>query len=203
MHALRMQGLCAAAIGRAVGGDIAARLRANFSATVSDLMVTIGHNWPSGMHGPDGSQFAAQYAIHAPPLGRDRRVALHRLESLKQIVGWYARFRVLAISHETIYRHIWRDKKKRRLAACTFASCETNHCASGMRTTTVADDSPANVRLRREPIGGAQSITPRPLGRRHRLGRQSRRRVPSHNSLIGKSRYTLIGKLARPDRASK
>ena len=31
--------------------------------------------------------------------------------SPEQIVGWYARFHLLAISHETIYRHIWADKR--------------------------------------------------------------------------------------------
>ncbi len=28
-----------------------------------------------------------------------------------QVVGWFARFDILIISHETIYRHIWQDKK--------------------------------------------------------------------------------------------
>ena len=28
-----------------------------------------------------------------------------------QVVGWFARFHILVISHETIYRHIWQDKK--------------------------------------------------------------------------------------------
>lgn len=28
------------------------------------------------------------------------------------MVGWFARFRILAISHETIYRHIWRDQQR-------------------------------------------------------------------------------------------
>jgi IS30 family transposase len=32
--------------------------------------------------------------------------------SPEQIVGWCARFRLLAISHETIYRRIWADKKQ-------------------------------------------------------------------------------------------
>ena len=31
--------------------------------------------------------------------------------SPEQIVGWCTRFGLLAISHETIYRHIWKDKK--------------------------------------------------------------------------------------------
>jgi len=29
-----------------------------------------------------------------------------------QVVGWFARFNILTISHETIYRHIWHDKKQ-------------------------------------------------------------------------------------------
>ena len=32
--------------------------------------------------------------------------------SPEQIVGWSARFHLLAISHETIYRHIWADKRR-------------------------------------------------------------------------------------------
>ena len=28
-----------------------------------------------------------------------------------QVAGWFARFKMLVISHETIYRHIWQDKK--------------------------------------------------------------------------------------------
>lgn len=32
--------------------------------------------------------------------------------SPEQIVGWFARFKILAISHETIYRHIWLDKQR-------------------------------------------------------------------------------------------
>jgi transposase, IS30 family len=28
-----------------------------------------------------------------------------------QVVGWFARFDILSISHETIYRHIWQDKQ--------------------------------------------------------------------------------------------
>ena len=31
--------------------------------------------------------------------------------SPEQIVGWFARFLILAISHETIYRHVWTDKQ--------------------------------------------------------------------------------------------
>ena len=32
--------------------------------------------------------------------------------SPEQIVGWFARLRILAISHETIYRHVWHDKQR-------------------------------------------------------------------------------------------
>ena len=32
--------------------------------------------------------------------------------SPEQVVGWFARFQILAISHETIYRHIWVDKHR-------------------------------------------------------------------------------------------
>ena len=32
--------------------------------------------------------------------------------SPEQVVGWCARFQILAISHETIYRHIWLDQRR-------------------------------------------------------------------------------------------
>ena len=32
--------------------------------------------------------------------------------SPEQVVGWFTRFRILRISHETIYRHIWADKTR-------------------------------------------------------------------------------------------
>ena len=31
-------------------------------------------------------------------------------DSPEQIAGWLRRHRILAISHETIYRHLWADK---------------------------------------------------------------------------------------------
>ena len=32
--------------------------------------------------------------------------------SPEQVVGWFARYKILAISHETIYRYIWLDMKR-------------------------------------------------------------------------------------------
>ena len=32
--------------------------------------------------------------------------------SPEQVVGWFTRFKILAISHETIYRHIWTDTQR-------------------------------------------------------------------------------------------
>ncbi|MFA6045683.1 MAG: IS30 family transposase [Phycisphaerales bacterium] len=32
--------------------------------------------------------------------------------SPEQVVGWFARFHILAISHETIYRYVWKDKHR-------------------------------------------------------------------------------------------
>lgn len=32
--------------------------------------------------------------------------------SPEQVVGWFARFTILAISHKTIYRYIWLDQKR-------------------------------------------------------------------------------------------
>lgn len=38
-------------------------------------------------------------------------VPLLRLEwSPKQIAGWFASYRILSISHETIYRYVWYDR---------------------------------------------------------------------------------------------
>lgn len=50
------------------------------------------------------SQFsAAEWALVESVLREDY--------SRAQVVGWFARFDILVISHETIYRHIWQDKK--------------------------------------------------------------------------------------------
>ena len=50
------------------------------------------------------SQFsAAEWALVDSMLREDFSPA--------QVVGWFARFDILVISHETIYRHIWKDKK--------------------------------------------------------------------------------------------
>ena len=50
------------------------------------------------------SQFStAQWALVESVLREDFSPA--------QVVGWFARFNILVISHETIYRHIWKDKK--------------------------------------------------------------------------------------------
>ena len=50
------------------------------------------------------SQFsAAEWALVESMLREDFSPA--------QVVGWFARFDILIISHETIYRHIWKDKK--------------------------------------------------------------------------------------------
>ena len=50
------------------------------------------------------SQFsAAEWALVESVLREDYSPA--------QVVGWFGRFNILVISHETIYRHIWQDKK--------------------------------------------------------------------------------------------
>ena len=46
---------------------------------------------------------AAQWALVESALREDW--------SPEQVVGWFARFKILAISHETIYRHIWVDQQ--------------------------------------------------------------------------------------------
>jgi transposase, IS30 family len=49
------------------------------------------------------SQFsAAEWALVDAVLREDYSPA--------QVVGWFARFDILVISHETIFRHVWTDK---------------------------------------------------------------------------------------------
>lgn len=43
--------------------------------------------------------------------------------SPEQVVGWFARFRILTISHETIYRHVWKDKARGELTRPRSIDC--------------------------------------------------------------------------------
>jgi len=65
--------------------------------------------------------------------------------SPEQIAGWCARFRLLAISHETIYRHIWRDKRRGGTLHVHLAA-RTSRSANATAPMTAAGGSPASGR---------------------------------------------------------
>jgi transposase, IS30 family len=113
--------------------------------------------------------------------------------SPEQIVGWYARFHILAISHETIYRHIWANK---RLGGRLHIHLR---CANKpYRKRYGRDDS-------RGRLAGKRPIETRPAGaaNRSRYGQWEGDTVlgdSQHGACIltlveRKSRYTLIGLL--------
>ena len=115
--------------------------------------------------------------------------------SPEQIVGWYARFHLLAISHETIYRHIWADKRR----------------GGRLHVQLRCANKPYRKRYGRYDsrgrLAGKRPIATRPPGAEHR----SRYGHWEGDTVLGdsqggaclltlverKSGYTLIGKLAR------
>jgi transposase, IS30 family len=114
--------------------------------------------------------------------------------SPEQIVGWYARFHVLAISHETIYRHIWNDKQQGGTL-----HMHLRRANKPFRKRYGHYDS-------RGRLAGKRPIAARPPGAEHR----SRFGHWEGDTVLGdsqsgaciltlverKSRYTVIGKLA-------
>jgi IS30 family transposase len=114
--------------------------------------------------------------------------------SPEQIAGWCARFKILAISHETIYRRIWGDKA-RGGQLHTHLRCGMKHC----RKRYGQYDS-------RGRLAGKRPIAARPAGAEHRtrfghweadtmLG-NSQGGACIFTMVERKSGFTAIGKLA-------
>ncbi len=115
--------------------------------------------------------------------------------SPEQIAGWCARFQLLAISHETIYRHIGADK-----AAGGQLSTHLRGAGKRLRKRDGHSDS-------RGRLAGKRPIATRPAGAANR----SRFGHGEGDTMLGdrqggaciltlverKSGYTVIGKLAR------
>ncbi len=108
MHALRMQGLSAAAIGRQ---------RKRHRSTITreferNSKPCNGYYQPCSAH-----TYAATRRSHSRRNTRFTAVDWALIDVLlcldwspEQIAGRCAREQVLSVSHETIYRHLWRDK---------------------------------------------------------------------------------------------
>ena len=115
--------------------------------------------------------------------------------SPEQVVGWFARFRILAISHETIYRYIWKDKH-RGGTLWTHLRVATKH----VRKRYGHYDS-------RGRLAGKRHISERPAGAEHRsrFGHWEGDTVlgnTQHGACVvtlveRKSGFTAIGLLAR------
>lgn len=115
--------------------------------------------------------------------------------SPEQVVGWFARFGILTISHETIYRYIWEDK-----ARGGTLHVHLRRANKRFRKRYGAYDS-------RGRLAGKRHISTRPAGAEHRsrfghwevdtvLGNS-----PSGTCIVTlverKCGYTVIGKLER------
>ncbi|MEP6780109.1 MAG: IS30 family transposase [Gemmatimonadaceae bacterium] len=192
MHALRMQGLCAAAIGRAMG---------RHRSTIAREFARNSKRFD----GYDRPQLADWYARTRRSSRRNTQFTPEHWAAIdallcidwspEQIVGWYARFGVLAISHETIYRHIWRDKKDGG-----SLHVHLRRANKPFRKRYAHYDS-------RGRLAGKRPIASRPIGAedRSQLGHWEGDTVLGDSQggaciltrVDRKSRYTLIGKLAR------
>ncbi len=107
---LRRQGLSQAAMARVLGrsrSTISRELRRNISASDGASYRPQLAHWYARRrlkHSRRNSRFnAAEWAVVDALLVQDW--------SPEQIVGWCTRFDLLAISHESIYRHVWADKR--------------------------------------------------------------------------------------------
>ena len=112
-----------------------------------------------------------------------------------QVVGWCARFEILTISHETIYRHIWQDKKAGGTLPVHLRRANTR-----FRKRYGANDS-------RGRLAGTRHISTRPAGaaNRSRIGQWEVDTVLGDRQggacivtlVERKTGYVVIGKLAR------
>ena len=193
MHALRMQGLTAAAIARHMGrhrSTIAREFERNSKPCNGYYQPFSAHTYAATRrsHSRRNTQFtAADWAMI------DRLLDLDW--SPEQIAGRCARDHVLLISHETIYRHIWRDKK-----SGGALHVHLRRANKPFRKRYAHYDS-------RGRLGGKRPIASRPRGaaNRSRLGHWEGDTVLGDSqggacilTLVDrKSRFTMIGKLAR------
>jgi IS30 family transposase len=112
-----------------------------------------------------------------------------------QVVGWFARFNILVISHETIYRHIWQDKK-----AGGTLHVHLRRANKRIRKRYGSYDS-------RGRLAGKRHISTRPTGatNRSRIGHWEVDTVLGDSQggacivtlVERKTGYVVIGKLAR------
>jgi len=106
---LQVQGLCPAAIARVLGrhrSTITREVARNRTRHDGYYRPQLADWYARGRrsHSRRNTQFtSAHWAAIDTLLTLDW--------SPEQIAGWYARFHLLAISHETIYRHVWADKR--------------------------------------------------------------------------------------------
>ena len=112
LSALRKQGCNQAAIARALGrhrSTISREVRRNSKDRQG--AGPIDRTWPMTTPGGDEADRAAMSAsVHAD--WRMVEACLRQQWSPEQAAGWLRRKARLSISHETIYRHIWRDRKR-------------------------------------------------------------------------------------------
>ena len=134
------------------------------------------------------SQFsAAEWAMVESMLREDFSPA--------QVVGWFGRFDILVISHETIYRHIWKDKK-----AGGTLHVHLRRANKRIRKRYGAYDS-------RGRLAGKRHISTRPAGatNRSRIGHWEVDTVLGDSQagacivtlVERRTGYVVIGKLAR------
>ena len=107
---LYRQGRSLRAIAGALGrhpSTVSRELRRNATRYDGSYRFRLAHHYANGRRSRSrrNSQFsAADWARVEAVLREDF--------SPEQVVGWFARYKILAISHETIYRHIWLDMKR-------------------------------------------------------------------------------------------
>ena len=193
LRALQVQGYCPAAIARALG-----RHRSTITRELAR-----NHARSSGYYRPELAEFYARgRRSHSRRNAHFTAADWARVDawlcadwSPEQIAGWCARHRLLAISHETIYRHVWQDKANGGVLY-THLRCATKR----LRKRYGAYDS-------RGRLAGKRPIAARPRGAENR----SRYGHWEGDTVLGdsqggaciltlverKSGYTVIGKLTR------
>ena len=194
LSVLRKQGLTPAAIARVMGrhrSTITREIRRNLCANDRQSYKAELAHWYARRRlkrSRRNSRFSADDWATV-------RLVLREDWSPEQIVGWFARFQILAISHETIYRYLWEDKKRGGNLHVHL------RCAyKPFRNRYGKYDS-------RGRLAGKRPIASRPSGAEHRsrLGHWEGETVLG-NSQSGaciltlverKSGFTAIGKLAR------